>query len=443
MKKDILVCEYKNNLTAKKSRVFYTLLIDYFLTVIVTFIVFIGILFPILNALPFMHESNLTRTELRNDLYEIINETRLQTYDKETNTVEDINVDTNEYILSLVKTSYYIYDLDFPYDSETEGQYELKKVDINETFFNTFDQETNIYYLNDNLMYYFMIFKSEHQELNFYTYGGHDYSSEKTLYFYRNVIKFNSDEMREYFIPLDEYNSLSDELKSVDRFNVLSRNNASLIVDYLIYENELSNYGGEVYNNLAVSYQNACQTLINEVESYYSPYINTLNKYNDEYSVFVVWNMSSLSLAYMIAFILVMVISPLVLKKNRTIGVRVLKLGYSRIDEFEPTKVNILLKNIAEFILYYSGTIFSLFFIGLMEISTYNIFNSFFNFFNLIIFSILLDILSLIYLMISKDHQTISLLLGKLVIKDLEKFEGGVALEETIEEENKEEIKDE
>ena len=126
---------YKNNLTAKKSKIIYACLVDYFLTFILTFILYVGVLTPINVALP------ITKTNIdgiyksQEVLNQIVGSTRIQTYDEENNNLVDIEDDINKYLISLAKTSCYAYNKEYIYFENNE--YISKPVEgekISETF---------------------------------------------------------------------------------------------------------------------------------------------------------------------------------------------------------------------------------------------------------------------------------------------------------------------
>ncbi len=413
---ELLVSKYKNNVLAKRSKVFLSSLLDYFLIVIVSFMLFIIVTNPVISVLPSFKENinNLNDTTLK--LYQIVSETRLQTFDEEHNSFISIDNDARKYVTTLLKTSLYVRGMDLPSINQEEEQ-----IDIKDTFLNT----DNNNYPNDNLGYYFYTFKSNNESLNNYVYSDIDYSNNKEDYLYLEALDFDNELFNDYFISKEEFNNLNidnDFKSSLNRFNILSEDYQSYLISYLIY-NEVNESLVSIYNNLATSYKNAIQIFINEVETNFTPYLETNDSFNYYYNYYVLTYIIALLITYLITFIVFIIIIPLGIKDNRTIGLKVLKLGICRSDELEPNLFNIVIKDILLFILYFNSILFTLFFVNLLPISVFPLFNSHFSLIQVVIFSLLLLILSYIYLIFSKNHQVLSLLSGNLVIKNSEEFE--------------------
>ena len=413
---ELLVSKYKNNVLAKRSKVFLSSLLDYFLIVIVSFMLFIIVTNPVISVLPSFKENinNLNDTTLK--LYQIVSETRLQTFDEEHNSFISIDNDARKYVTTLLKTSLYVRGIDLPSTNQEEEQ-----IDIKDTFLNT----DNNNYPNDNLSYYFYTFKSNNESLNNYIYSDIDYSNNKEDYLYLEALDFDNELFNDYFISKEEFNNLNidnDFKSSLNRFNILSEDYQSYLISYLIY-NEDNESLVSIYNNLATSYKNAIQIFINEVETNFTPYLETNDSFNYYYNYYVLTYIIALLITYLITFIVFIIIIPLGIKDNRTIGLKVLKLGICRSDELEPNLFNIVIKDILLFILYFNSILFTLFFVNLLPISVFPLFNSHFSLIQVVIFSLLLLILSYIYLIFSKNHQVLSLLSSNLVIKNSEEFE--------------------
>lgn len=413
---ELLVSKYKNNVLAKRSKVFLSNLLDYFLIVIVSFMLFIIVTNPVISVLPSFKENinNLNDTTLK--LYQIVSETRLQTFDEEHNSFISIDNDARKYVTTLLKTSLYVREMDLPSTNQEEEQIEIK-----DTFLNT----DNNNYPNDNLSYYFYTFKSNNESLNNYIYSDIDYSNNKEDYLYLEALDFDNELFNDYFISKEEFNNLNidnDFKSSLTRFNILSEDYQSYLISYLIY-NEDNESLVSIYNNLATSYKNAIQIFINEVETKFTPYLETNDSFNYYYNYYVLTYIIALLITYLITFIVFIIIIPLGIKDNRTIGLKVLKLGICRSDELEPNLFNIVIKDILLFILYFNSILFTLFFVNLLPISVFPLFNSHFSLIQVVIFSLLLLILSYIYLIFSKNHQVLSLLSSNLVIKNSEEFE--------------------
>ena len=433
MKKDLLVSEYKNNVLAKKSKVFFASLTDYFSTLLLSFVLLIGVANPIASLFSGYQNTVSEISFNYNELTDIISSTRLVEIDEKTKETIDINVTSRKYIENLVKTSCYVYQINYIYYNSETKEYINKIPDISETFVQkTTENSDVISYPNDNLLYYYLVFKTENEDLNSYIYNGNDVNNNKIDYFYKNILTFDVDGLRNNFITNTDYLNLEETIQNeLNRFNILNEISTKNMIQYLVYNDTSSESVTNLYNYLNNAYQNATQFFINEVEANYTPYINTRLTYNNIYSRFVIYNVLTLLSSYIVSFIILFIVLPIFLKK-KTLGLKIFKLGFSRIDELEPSKLNYFLYYLVIFILYFSSALFSSFFINNMGVLSFNLFNTSFNFFQIIMFTLLIGILSYLYLAFNKNHQTISLLVSNMVIKQTDEYEKNESEENLI-----------
>ena len=429
------VSEFKNNVVAKKSKIFFYSLIDYFCCLILSFVFLVGVANPIATACSGYQETTTLVAENLATLNEIVSSTRLMRVD-DSSSLEDISVLTEEYITTLVKTSCYVYGIDYE-DDEVPS--------IEETFLYTYDEANDLEYPNDSLLYYYLVFKVEHEDLNSYVYDNVDRSdSDLDDYFYKSILQFNTSSMESYFITNTDYHNLDEELQNnLSRFNILTRTHTTNLRNYLVQGDSSSTTVTNAYTYLSNCYQNATQFFIDEVESSYSVYIEARDIYNINYSYFALDNIYAMLAAYVAAFLILFVILPIFLKSHRTIGQKVMKLGFCRLDEMEPTALNLTLYYISTFIWFFSSQLFVAWFLGNLGVLSFGLFGSSFNVFQIIMFALLVQVLSYIFLAFNKNHQTISLLLSQMVVKKTDEFEKGVAEEDikfdgTVESEIKE-----
>ena len=426
MKEKIFVSEYKNNILAKKSKVFFASLIDFFSTVILTFILFAGIIFPLANVIPSYVDLNKNVDQEERNLKDIVSTTRLQKYDDDYNPISIDNTTFN-YIEVMAKTSCYFYDIPYRYYDEESKSYIERQVEEKETFIN--QESDGILYPFDNISYYYYVFKSKEESLNFYTYNKVNYSSNKNLFLYRDVLHYGSSPYDSNFIDQEAFNEKAKDNPSfnkISQYNILKKEKLDLIVSYLVY-NEENSAIKSIYNTLSVNYMNGVQFFIDEVENNYDVYLESSKNYNRDYKTYCLATIFTMFLSYILSFIILNILLPLILKKNRTLGIRVLKLGITRNDEMEPRWYNILIKDLVIFILYFPSIIFNAFFINMLSLLAYPLIGSF-TLIQLIIFTMLLGLLSYLYLAINKEHKTISLLASMLIVKNTEEFE---AIEES------------
>ena len=439
MKKEMFVGKYKNNILAKKSKVFLSSLLDYFLVVITTFIIFVAVANPICTALPFFNNNLDNLSNITTNLYKIVSETRLQAYDEETNSLKDISIDSNAYVEALVKTSFFVYNEPYPLTfNEETGQYIFENIEVLDTFYQK--SYNNISFPHDNLSYYYFDFKESNDSLNSYIYDDKDYQNNKSDFLYKEVLDLNNPSLNNYFLTSTEYDLLEEKYKEIDRYQILNLDAAKMLMSYIVYKDR----GEEItalYTNLNTAYQNAVQFFIDEVENNYSPYLEKLSDFNNSYNTYVISYIISLSLSYLLSYLIFIVIIPIFLKDHKTLSFKIMKLGICRYDEFEPAILNYVINKIFIFVLYFNGVFFSLLFMNLLPISSFNIYGSGFSYFQVILFSALLGILSYLFLIVSRNNQLLSLFGGNMVLKNTEEFENNISATEKID--NKEEINDE
>ena len=434
MNKLLTVSKYKNNLIAKKSRVFLSSLLDYFILVVLTFIVFTVAGTPIMTSLPVFNNAISEINEKTSDLYSIVSETRLQTFDESSKQLGNVETDAINYLKTLMKTSLYVYGKTLPVYNQDTNEYIQENVKIEYTFLNTNNNE----YPNDNLSYYCFNFKTQHEELNSFIYEDVDYSNNKDVYLYEKVLGFENETISAYFVNDETFASFSDEIKEkLTKYNVLTEKNLDNIIAILVY-GENNGTINIIYDNLINSYKLGVQFFIDDVEQNYAPYIEKTKEFNLAFNSYVMCYIVNLVLCYVFAFFILQVILPLLLKENCTIAQRSMKLRLCNLDEGEPLAFNIVIRNIVLFFIYFSGIFFSLFFSNLMQISVFPINNSSLNLLEFIVFSLLLSILSGVFLLINKNNQQLDLFSSFLVVKDIEKFEniGGEITENVSEVKN-------
>ncbi len=413
MSKNRLVSEYKNNLIAKKSKIIYATLMDYFIVLIITFLVHVCLFSPINICLPSTKENISKMYESRDNLNQIVATTKIQEYDKESKSLVNISTSCKKYITSLVKTSYFIYDLEYPVFNE-----DPIKIDISATLFNKD---------NDNLTYFFIDFKSNNQDLNDYKVDGVDYSSSKEDYLYFKMLNYSSDMISSYFIEEDSYSNLNQDeylklnssYQKLSRYQILNKKTCVNLMNYI--ERDDDNITS-IYEEFATCYYQACSNGVSQIEASYSPYIKEYNsnfiKYYEGYlSSLLVCNI----LSYTLGFVIFEVVIYLLNKKKETIGNIVIKLAVISKDELELSSFQKFGLIISRFIMYFSSNLLCLIFANQLAAATY-LFNGV-SFLQFVVFSAGLDIISLIFLWINKSNLLISNLITKTVFKSKEEFE--------------------
>lgn len=416
MKNELYTSPYKDNVIAKKSKVIYSFLFDYFLTIIFSFFFFAALVNPINLSLPF-NSNNMNRmNEINVELKEIVSETRIQNYDSENKKLVDAENQFKTYLTTLVKTSYYVRNLNYPKTNV--------KVDFNETFLNkgNKDKQGNYEYPNDNLSYFFFTFKIEESSLNDYVIDNIDYKDNKETYLYEKIMKNNEGDISSYFEKEDS-SLLKDGLS---KYQVLSYNEdgsgaCNILMNYLVYDDR-STLSLNVYNIFKTHYYNALNEGVNQVETYYSKYIEKNNEFSLHYNSYMISLVISHLISFVLGFILNMIIIPLFMKNNMTISNKVLKIVPCRTDEMKPKWYNILIKHLILFVEFFSSIFIEIFILGQLSLVSYG----FVNLLYFILFSLILTVVSFVYLFISNKNQSFSLLSSSLVYKQMDEFESKV-----------------
>lgn len=407
MKKEQLVSNYKNNVIGKKSKIFFAILIDYFLIFIGCFALHVGVVTPISTTFPIYKESINGINTGKEELNKIVSSSHLQLFDEKTSRLENIEVTYNRYLTSLVKTSYYLNNEKYPTFDGTS--YPLKEVNVEDTF-----DTPN--YINDNVSFYFKKFKKDNPSLDFYIYENEDYSSKIDEYIYEKIMKLNE---LDYFVNSQDMNSFTFTA-DLNRYNVLKLDNAKLLMNKLIF-NDTSSKANEIYTNIYNSYINAIDTGVEEIETKLDTYISTYNSFYHYYMSYVSFSIVSLLISYLLSYVIFEIILVYCFKKKNTIGNRALKLDFATIDEFEPSFKNRFIYNLVIFFTYFSN----LFLVSIFtsQYASLLISSSGFSLLGFIVFSFALDLISLILLIVKKNNQSLSLFASNMVLKSKEDFE--------------------
>ncbi|MCQ2815429.1 MAG: hypothetical protein MJ227_04090 [Bacilli bacterium] len=412
MRKQLEFSTYKNNVPAKKSRVFYSNLINYFSTFIVTFIFAVLAVNPIITNLPITKSAQNEALTISEGLYQIVDDFRVQKYDKETKSLKSVSEMADLYLNKLCLTSLYTYNQTY---SDTP-------IDIKDTFFNI----ENLNYPNDNLSYYFFNKKKNTEDLKSYVYDNVDYSNNINGLMYSKVMNYDVDTYKDYFISETDYNKLDPSLQIIDRHNILSITHTELLKNYLKFKNT----GGKeetTYFYLEETYVRASIFITYEIETKYQPYIylnselSRLGNYiSGEYII-------GYSLAYLLAFIFLYLIVPLFGHNKElfnSLGFRIIKLALTTKDEYEPGFLEYFLNFLIRFVIGYSCLILAFFFTGLIQITGFTI--GWFSMIGLLIATLIFGLISNIFLIFSSANQDFTSFVSRLYIKDKTTFEGPI-----------------
>ena len=388
---------------ASRGKVFFTNLADGLITALLTFFLFIAVAYPVVSALP----SSKTGYEATQSFVTKSNEclipTRLVERKEDEDGFKSEEEQSRDYVYTLVRTSYFIRNKVSPMDNKNIPEKEK-----------TFCSEDP--YRNDPLGYYFFEFKKNTPSLNSYIYDGADISNQKEEWFYQTAFGYSS--------LLDDFEGQSDSLSLYKQLKPVI---ADALMDYWAYGESASASGATIYRELQSHYSDALHRFQAEIEANYPPYMSLVKQTESAYWDLMRNTLSGLLLAYVVAFALAEWVFPLFFKNHRTIAVKMMRVGYCRLDGGTMNARNAIIKGIIRFLLHFSGIALSLAFANLWVLFIYD-FGGFalYPFFFL---SLALDLVSLVLMLVTKRHQGLAELFAGICMKDLNRKEAPLPLE--------------
>lgn len=380
--------------TVKKIKRIFVSLGDYFLLMIVSFSLFTLVGKPIYNSLPVTNEIQSRYQSKETELIEIIENTTLQSYDKIKNRLISLNEKSKEYIDMLVRTSFYSSNRD--YEVIESGKKTVRKIEKEETFFQ--DEK------KDSLSYYYLTFRKEQSS---------SYRGSLSMY---DKSSFQKD-----LLLLDSTNQdLVDDSFALGSDFLLSDSVSDKILYYLNYgEGE----GKTLYDRISNLFVSLSQKGIKEIESDYLPYVSAMNDMKESFHQYVIGYDVTMIIAYTISFIIYFVLLAFIFKKGRTAVFRFTRLCSIQNDGFPLEAKSFVLRSLVLFISFFHVCFFSALFSNQLNILSYSFLGPI-SMFQMIVFSFLLSILSLIFVFISKDNQTLSDFASSSYVVDLNHTEG-------------------
>ena len=406
------VSKYKNYVIAPKKKVYLANIADYLLTFILTFLLFAVAGSPILSALPITKDSYTVLANHVDTLYTIIDDTHLQSYEKVSGTLSNLNLDGKEYAKTLSKTSYYVLGLKYPV-KQSDGSYAEVDVPLSETFLADLENHPL-----DRPGYYFHNFKATCSCIDNYVYDGVDYREKKDEYLYQKAFGYTVDWFTKTNADLPLWQQLNEE-------------RAKALTAYLVYDDSATVAPYETYKEVLRGYKEAINRFIAEVETTYQPMLQEMTLFDAALKTYDGVIIADYHLCYLVAILVLELVLPLILKEGRTIGARAMKMGYSTDEEATPAWWHFLIKGAMRFAIHYSGLFFCM-----MLTSSYSLaFVSFgwFNFFIPIVASSLLGAASLVMVGVRKNSQGIAETAARLLPKDATQLERGEAKEDVKE----------
>ena len=368
--------------TVKKGKHILANLLDYFLIVIFSFALF-SLFSPLYQNFGFSLDNQNKCQLAQDETISILKSTHLQDYDETSGRFLSMQESGRNYIISLVKSSCYRNNIDY-YENENNIK---KKIELTEEDLFEYKDE-NGYYINDNIAYYFISFRSKNES---------NFNSE--------IEKYSLYDLNTKFLDLNGANaSLVDENFDVSSSFTLSVENCEKLIDYLYFS---SSTGATIYSQILNLYLNTAKKGINEIESHYILYLNSLSNFQKYYYSYTRGYSLVMIICYLLSFLICYVLFPLIFKRGRTISYRFLSLFPLRNDEEDLSASNYIIKYIFLFLEFFSSVFFLPLFIGKLTLLSSPFLGSI-TLFQLCAFSFFLSIISLIFSLISKDNQFLS-----------------------------------
>lgn len=357
-------------------------LIDVFLSLIFSFLIFGCVGIPSFFNLPSVVESQRQSTESGINLTKIADSSKLQratddTY-KSLYSMEQCGKFYLDEVLmrscKLTGTKYYV-------KGQCDSFYELDLSDYDAA-------------QPDSLTYYFTVYKADNS-IGDYKVGEIDYSSNKLKYLNTEVLKVDS----EYSdLLIDGFNIETDQI-------TLNAKASELLVQSLKFD-DTNEEPMSVYNRLQNMFQSAAGKGIKDIEANYKPYIDEMSKLETSYSYYSKGYCIMVTLCVSVGYLITYVIFPLCFKKGRTLGMKVLRTRLATSDGDKVGIGHMILRDLILFFTTYWIGFFMPLFVGQAQL-TFNPFLGEITMFSLCLFSILLYILSLVTAAFGKGRQTL------------------------------------
>lgn len=377
MKKEVSF--YKSSVNIKPLRKLWIYFIDVICLLIISCL-FFGVSELISSNLDVVKNKRNSMSVQKDQLYTLVDDSKLDVY--ENSSLKGSSSICKKYMYSLVLESLKYNNEEASNSSQYSGIYPISK-------------ET------DNVYYYYVTYKTSN--INDYSIK-ENYGVEYFLTLSKSNIDFDK-----YFEIRDNYPSLKKDI-------------ALSIHEY--FNNENYTIGKSNYDTIYNYYSNMLSKGITDFTSYYSPYVNLNNEFNNGATYLLSIKIYELFASYLLSSLLLFVMFPLIFKDGKTLTFKIFHMATCKLDGNTPNITNYLLKwfiNLLEYlvvisiigIIFFNADIISLFQINLF---------GFFNLLTMSLFSLIIIILSIIYMFINKNKQTISEFVSMVLVKDGKEF---------------------
>ncbi len=380
--RDVTLLDLTDYKTVKKGKRLVSAFLDYFLVVIFS-LLFFSAAYPVYEALPITKDIKNSYQERQDDTISILKETHLQSYNDKNVAFDSVEKDGDRFIRSLIKTSFYKNGMKY-YEQKDDIK---EEVSIQTEDLLGFSKDG--VFTNDSIGEYYLHFRND----NLGSYCNNKIQSMTRGDLNHEILKLDQENKDIVVADFD-----------LEETMYLSKESASLLSDYVNFQDES---GKELYQRMMNLYKSSIQNGIQEIESSYQPYLDSLEMFRIKLGEYSTGFNVTMMLCYLLSFLICYVFFPLCFKRGRTISYRFNSLFPLRNDGSDLTLFNYLIKYFVLFVEQFSSLFFLALFLGKLQVLSLPFLGSI-TMFQLLVFSFLISLVSIGFLFISKDNQTLS-----------------------------------
>ncbi len=383
---------YKNSPVVTLRKKILPYLLDYFLTLILSLLLYVGVN-AIGETLPYFKNIQSEASSIQLDLYSLVNDSGIR------HQGEDGFLVTSEYKLEKMIKEEVLYSLKINNNANS-----------NSAIYDGFEAlDLNNKEHNNGIYYYFINYKVNNLNLYNEEYKVKDYGID----FYLNEI-----------VKLKENNYFEQGLYVNDLNYPLIKYDIAIAIDEY-YRNSKYKIGSDYYNEIYSLYYSGINKAMNDLIYGNTSYISLNNKHNELVNDMLNFRGNALLISYLLSVIIIYLIFPLILKEGRTIGLRVFKLVSIDINGNKVSILNNLIRMIVSIFSVFSLLIIDIFLLfGTQAMYFFNInLLGFINIFVLSLISLIFNLISIAFTFINKNrHQNIEETLAMIVVVDGDEF---------------------
>lgn len=383
---------YKNSPVVTLRKKILPYLLDYFLTLILSLLLYVGVN-AIGETLPYFKNIQSEASSIQLDLYSLVNDSGIR------HQGEDGFLVTSEYKLEKMIKEEVLYSLKINNNANS-----------NSAIYDGFEAlDLNNKEHNNGIYYYFINYKVNNLNLYNEEYKVKDYGID----FYLNEI-----------VKLKENNYFEQGLYVNDLNYPLIKYDIAIAIDEY-YRNSNYKIGSDYYNEIYSLYYSGINKAMNDLIYGNTSYISLNNKHNELVNDMLNFRGNALLISYVLSVIIIYLIFPLILKEGRTIGLRVFKLVSIDINGNKVSILNNLIRMLVSIFSVFSLLIIDIFLLfGTQAMYFFNInLLGFINIFVLSLISLIFNLISIAFTFINKNrHQNIEETLAMIVVVDGDEF---------------------